>query len=465
MGANQVDLAYAFGLPPERAIRYFETLGYTVPTDWPQRMQQAAAKAQTIAGIYRQDVVADIHRALGESAAKGTPFAKFRDAVERQLTAKGLHLDQAGDMVDTATGELLGKGITPQRLEVIYRTNMQNAYMAGRWQELQDNRAAMPYLQYTAVMDNRTRPLHRELHGQVYHIDDPFWDTFYPPNGFNCRCTVTAYSAADLTRRGLEVSDSEGRLEEVYRVVNKAGDTEPTRAIRLADGRSFMADRGFDGNVGKRHLAQLGQLQMQRAVDLPPRLASMSVNQAFENALLRQAVSNELFKAYKAIELDAAAGMVAAHPKGVPVFVGAVSTEVLDAMASKGLPALQSSIIASSDKLMRHALRNVKNNAGKTLSEQFWRHSVDNLRLPQSVYYDSTGKRRVLLYFYADPNNPDMLHKVVITLDDDKTFARSKNPITGKRDNLVLNIVETGTVINKTGIKWHLYTHLQGVKY
>lgn len=27
MGANQVDLAYAFGLPPERAIRYFETLG------------------------------------------------------------------------------------------------------------------------------------------------------------------------------------------------------------------------------------------------------------------------------------------------------------------------------------------------------------------------------------------------------------------------------------------------------
>ncbi|OFN59756.1 hypothetical protein [Eikenella sp. HMSC061C02] len=114
MGANQVDLAYAFGLPPERAIRYFETLGYTVPTDWPQRMQQAAVKAQTIAGIYRQDVVADIHRALGESAAKGTPFAKFRDAVERQLTAKGLHLDQAGDMVDAATGELLGNGRVPE---------------------------------------------------------------------------------------------------------------------------------------------------------------------------------------------------------------------------------------------------------------------------------------------------------------------------------------------------------------
>lgn len=62
------------------------------------------------------------------------------------------------------------------------------------------------------------------------------------------------------------VADREGLLEEVYRVVNKVGDTEPTHAICLADGRSFMADCGFDGNVGKRHLVQLGQLQMQRAV-------------------------------------------------------------------------------------------------------------------------------------------------------------------------------------------------------
>ena len=68
------------------------------------------------------------------------------------------------------------------------------------------------------------------------------------------------------------VVDREGLLEEVYRVVNKVGDTEPTHAICLADGRSFMADRGFDGNVGKRHLVQLGQLQMKRAVadDLRP---------------------------------------------------------------------------------------------------------------------------------------------------------------------------------------------------
>ena len=430
MGANQVDLAYAFGLPPERAIRYFETLGYTVPTDWPQRMQQAAAKAQTIAGIYRQDVVADIHRALGESAAKGTPFAKFRDAVERQLTAKGLHLDQAGDMVDTATGELLGKGITPQRLEVIYRTNMQNAYMAGRWQELQDNRAAMPYLQYTAVMDNRTRPLHRELHGQVYHIDDPFWDTFYPPNGFNCRCTVTAYSAADLTRRGLEVADSEGRLEEVYRVVNKAGDTEPTRAIRLADGRSFMADRGFDGNVGKRHLAQLGQLQMQRAVDLPPRLASMSVNQALDNLILRRAVADDLYQAYLRL-------MTANRPQNQPAFVGAVSLHTLDELARRQLPLPQSAIIASSDSLVRHAQRSVKAGVDKTLPADFWQtHGKD---------MESWQDGGMTYYRIRGPLVPSMLLNQFVYLEEDggtPLFAQVRER---EGDRAVLRVVRDYT--------------------
>ena len=152
-----------------------------------------------------------------------------------------------------------------------------------------------------------------------------------------------------MTRRGLEVADSEGRLEEVYRVVNKAGDTEPTRAIRLADGRSFMADRGFDGNVGKRHLAQLGQLQMQRAVDLPPRLASMSVNQALDNLILRRAVADDLYQAYQRL-------MTANRPQNQPAFVGAVGLHTLDELARRPLPLPQSAIIASSDSLVRHTV-------------------------------------------------------------------------------------------------------------
>ncbi len=50
----------------------------------------------------------------------------------------------------------------------------------------------LPFWERLAVMDDWTRPAHRALHGVIMPADDPFWDEHYPPDGFNCRCTVIA---------------------------------------------------------------------------------------------------------------------------------------------------------------------------------------------------------------------------------------------------------------------------------
>ncbi|MGN7062088.1 phage head morphogenesis protein, partial [Neisseria sp. P0001.S006] len=60
-----------------------------------------------------------------------------------------------------------------------------------------------PGWQSSAILDSRTRQSHAAAHGAVNHIDDPFCNYFYPPNGFNCRCTVRALSDRDLKRRNL----------------------------------------------------------------------------------------------------------------------------------------------------------------------------------------------------------------------------------------------------------------------
>ena len=72
------------------------------------------------------------------------------------------------------------------------------------------------------------------------------------------------------------VQSSGDKIEDVQLITNKQGKTVDSKAITLPSGQRFTADAGFAGNVGQQHLAKLGQLQLQRAVELPPRLASMA---------------------------------------------------------------------------------------------------------------------------------------------------------------------------------------------
>ena len=41
---------------------------------------------------------------------------------------------------------------------------------------------------YHAVGDSRTRQTHLAQHGVCAPVDDPFWNEWTPPNGYNCRC-------------------------------------------------------------------------------------------------------------------------------------------------------------------------------------------------------------------------------------------------------------------------------------
>lgn len=64
------------------------------------------------------------------------------------------------------------------------------AKAARKWQDYERNADLYPNLRYIAVQDERTRIPHAELHGYVIPIGHPFWDKYYPPNGWNCRCSV-----------------------------------------------------------------------------------------------------------------------------------------------------------------------------------------------------------------------------------------------------------------------------------
>lgn len=73
-------------------------------------------------------------------------------------------------------------------LKTEYSFALNSATTAARWGEYLRNSEAMPYLQYDTVGDSNVRPEHALLDGIIRKIADDFWKTYYPPNGWRCRC-------------------------------------------------------------------------------------------------------------------------------------------------------------------------------------------------------------------------------------------------------------------------------------
>jgi|GEM_PF-2653151 len=86
----------------------------------------------------------------------------------------------------------IGKIYNRDRLRVERNHAVGTSQMAARWAEFQQDRDVAPNLRYRTVGDGRVRDSHRALDNIVRPMDDPFWNTYYPPNDWGCRCSVQA---------------------------------------------------------------------------------------------------------------------------------------------------------------------------------------------------------------------------------------------------------------------------------
>lgn len=75
-------------------------------------------------------------------------------------------------------------------LRTEYNQAVASSQCAARWTDYGKRAENNPYLQYQAVMDANTRAEHAAHNGVIKRYDDDFWDKYYPPNGWGCRCEV-----------------------------------------------------------------------------------------------------------------------------------------------------------------------------------------------------------------------------------------------------------------------------------
>lgn len=75
-------------------------------------------------------------------------------------------------------------------LQAEYTQAIASAQMASKWTQIRTEAEVLPLLKYDAINDDRTRPEHAALDGIIRPVTDDFWQTYYPPNGWGCRCSV-----------------------------------------------------------------------------------------------------------------------------------------------------------------------------------------------------------------------------------------------------------------------------------
>lgn len=81
--------------------------------------------------------------------------------------------------------------------------------MAAKWEQFEAD-GDRYNLQYRTQHDDKVRPEHAALDGVTLPPSDPFWETYYPPNGWNCRCTVAQVRKSKYTTTDPEEARARG---------------------------------------------------------------------------------------------------------------------------------------------------------------------------------------------------------------------------------------------------------------
>lgn len=173
----------------EEAARFFRNKVPVTASVFRKLGRKYKHLAFTVSGYTKAEILNAFYNTLLAAIEDGTTKERFQKDMDGFLQDKGY------------------EGLTNFQAENIFQTNIQTAYHVGHYERMTDPDVVRlrSYWIYDAVEDDRTRPVHQAMNGRVFPADSPVWDTWYPPNGFKCRCGVRTLSKRQVEQRGLRV--------------------------------------------------------------------------------------------------------------------------------------------------------------------------------------------------------------------------------------------------------------------
>jgi hypothetical protein len=178
-----------FQTPPD-ITRYFEQKSLRPAFSWQDVWGQEHAYAFTVAKAVDLELLTLFKTSMQRAIDKGEGFESWREKLVPELQRLGWYGKRK---VDDPTGAWRSKIVDfsrPRRLETIFWSNVRAARAAGQWERIQRTKAGLPYLLYVRTASAEPRQEHLAWVGIILPVDDPFWSTHFPPNGWHCKCSV-----------------------------------------------------------------------------------------------------------------------------------------------------------------------------------------------------------------------------------------------------------------------------------
>ena len=272
----------AYGsLPFKEQIEFFRRKANVPTNGYADIYNSEHDYAFVVAGANRNALLNDFRAAINKAISQGSTLEEFRKDFAEIVEKHGWSYN----------------GSFNWRTRIIYETNLNSTYQAGRYQQLRD--AKFPYMEYLhSNYVEHPRELHQSWDHLVLDFNDPWWNTHFPPNGYGCQCRVRGRTKGDLKRMGKDGPDTAPSINWVDKVIGENSDNP--RIVRVPEG----IDPSFEHIPGQSRLDNFVPnpldtdptlkrgLPSSKATDEWPAIREVSKNRLLEKGLTEEDYAN-----------------------------------------------------------------------------------------------------------------------------------------------------------------------------
>lgn len=222
-------------------IEYVGDKDPTAIGHWRELSAEEYTRSFAVARTAGYGVINDLYEAFLASVGSRETEREFADRVIPLLKRRGW----LGD-----------PGKIAPRLGLIYDTNLRVARASGRWARIRRTAATLPYLRAVTARDERVRHPpksesdHRAFDQIILPVTHSFWQRWFPPLGFRCRCSVIQMSRSQLARLDRGVTSEADLAEREARLGDPIFASPASFGAQLASIAASANDKRIPGQPG-----------------------------------------------------------------------------------------------------------------------------------------------------------------------------------------------------------------------